>query len=70
MDQWEYPEFNFVMSLYDGFNRHGILPYNGSYSEQPAKIIDIFGILDQLRSEHELKIHEKQKREAERARKK
>ena len=41
----------------------GVLPFPGSLSEQPCKIIEIFGIIRQMRAE---KLEEKQKQDKKR----
>lgn len=69
LDKWEYENFNYIMALFDLYHRHGTLPYPGTLSEQPAKVIEIFQILDQLKYEREKKQHEEQERQAERSRK-
>lgn len=58
--------FGYVLTLFDIYHRQGVLPYPGSMSEQPAKIIEIFQVLDELRIERETKLQEEQQREAKR----
>jgi hypothetical protein len=62
--------FGYVVTLFDLYHRHGVMPYPGSFSEQPAKIVEIFQVLDALRSEREQKLHEEQQREASRQQRK
>lgn len=55
--------FGYVVTLFDLYSKHGVLPYTGSLSEQPAKIIDIFNVLDQLyteREKHQIEEHRKE----------
>ena len=49
-----YPYFSYVLNLYLR-SREGILPYPGGYAQQPAKIIDIFNVLEQLQHETEVR---------------
>ena len=46
--RFQLDEFDYVITLYHIYNNTGQLPYPGSISEQPAKIIEIFNILEQL----------------------
>lgn len=39
----------------------GIFPYPGSYSEQPAKFVDLMELVNNLMSEHQTELTEKQK---------
>lgn len=70
IDDVTFDNFNYVVTMYDAFHRHGVLPYSGSLSEQPNKIIEIFNVLDALRAERETKLMEEQKREQSKKRKK
>lgn len=56
--------FGYAITLFDLYHRHGVLPYQGSLSEQPAKIIEIFQVLDQLKTEHETRVNEEAQKEA------
>lgn len=47
--------------------KNGILPYKGSLSEQPNKIIEYFKCLDYLYNEFNKENNEKAKREANKA---
>ena len=58
-----YDQFGYTITMFDAYDKHGILPFPGSFSEQPAKIIEIFQVLDQLKGEHEKKQHEERQRE-------
>lgn len=58
--------FNYVMTLYDTYRSHGVMPYPGSLSDQPAKIIEIFNTLEQLTIEREQRQLDEQQREQKR----
>jgi hypothetical protein len=45
--------------LFDGYEA-GFLPFEGPFSDQPAQIIEIFGVLKQLKHELEIKLRAKQ----------
>lgn len=62
--RFEYPEFGFVMTLYDKYSSHGIIPYPGAHADQPAKIIEIFDVLSQLQAEMEEAVRKEQERKA------
>lgn len=70
IDRWEYPIFNHIITLFDQYDRNGVLPYPGAHGEQPAKIIELFQIFEQLKIERENKLHEENKRRMERERQK
>lgn len=61
-DGIEYPYFNYVITLYFAFKNNGILPFNGCFVEQPAKIIEIFNVLDALLDESKKKAQKEQDR--------
>jgi hypothetical protein len=64
LDNYNYEYFGYVLSLFDAYDRLGILPFNGCFSDQPAKIIEIFNVLDQLKTERQMKLQEEQQRES------
>jgi len=66
LSRFKYDNFSFAVNMHNAFEKHGILPYNGPYTEQPAQIIEIFNVLDQLSFER----REKQHRENQKERKK
>jgi hypothetical protein len=70
LDNWEYPHFNYVITLFDAYDRHGTLPYHGPQADQPAKIIEIFQVLDQLKTEQRQKMQEDHNREMEKQQRK
>jgi hypothetical protein len=43
-----------IVYFLEAFSQYekGMLPYNGSLGEQPAKIIEIFNIIDKIRRRH------------------
>lgn len=43
----------YFLLLHDSFDRHGTLPYPGSLSEQPAKIMEILDIISAVKNEEE-----------------
>lgn len=58
--QWEYPYFNYLMTLFDQYYKHGTLPYRGSHNEQPAQVIELFEIMEQLSQERDQKLRREQ----------
>lgn len=59
----KYPYFSYVLGMFDGYNK-GILPFDGSFADQPAKIIEIFNVLHQLSMEAEHKMRKKLEKES------
>lgn len=62
LERFEYPAFNYAMTLYDQYDRNGILPFEGVHSDQPAQVLEVFDLLQSLKLEQE----EKARREANR----
>lgn len=58
LSAFDYPMFNFIITTHRALEK-GLLPFQGSYAEQPAQIIEIFNLIDQLNFEAQ----EKQARE-------
>lgn len=57
-----YPYFNYVITLYFAYKNNGILPFPGSMVDQPAKIIEIFNVLDALTDEAKQRAAKEQER--------
>ena len=53
--------FDIVMDMYNLYNKRGKLPFDGTILDQPAKILDIFKIMDSLRNEYEQEQEAKEK---------
>lgn len=47
------PNFNYLYSMFDKYDKYGTLPYSGSHSEQPSKIIEVFDVLGAIKSEEQ-----------------
>jgi hypothetical protein len=60
-DNFQHPYYSLYFDLYRNF-KNGILPFSGSYMEQPAKVIDAIQYLDYLQSVREAEEAEKQNR--------
>ena len=55
--------FDYILSLYHIYSKTGSLPYKGSISEQPAKVMEIMNIIERLsieRQENEIKRRERE----------
>ena len=63
LSRFDVDYFNYAMVSFDVYDRHGVLPYNGSLSDQPNKIIEIFNVLGSLKNEREKKQQEDMERE-------
>ena len=64
-----YVPFNYVFRLYDRYIEAGVLPFDGTHSDQPAQIIEIFSVLEQLQMETRQKTHEEHMRKQAKERK-
>jgi hypothetical protein len=64
---FKYPLFGYVLTLFQNYER-GQLPFEGSVSDQPAQIMDIFSLLESLKAEQETKLKEKMERNGRRKR--
>lgn len=51
--------FDYLTTLFGQYDRHGVLPFAGSLSEQPAKIIEVFNVLKALSFEAQAKEQKK-----------
>lgn len=52
LDDFEFEPLNYTLTLFENYER-GLLPYPGSVSEQPAQLMEIFGVLQSLRQERQ-----------------
>lgn len=52
LDQFNYDQMGYALTLFENYEK-GNLPFPGSVSDQPAQIIEIFGLLKALRQEQE-----------------
>lgn len=63
LSRFKYPLFGYVSACFQNYER-GLLPYPGSVSEQPNKIIEIFNVLSTVRLEHEKRIADEHAKKA------
>ena len=64
LKEFVHPQFDFIYNMYDAWKTHNVLPFRGSYTEQPNKIIEHFSTLDGLSHESEKKAHASAMRDA------
>lgn len=57
---FEYSKLSYVLNLFENYER-GVLPFNGSVSEQPAQIIEIFNLLASLKQDQKRKLEQARK---------
>lgn len=62
LDQWEEPYFDYLLTMYNQYNKHGHLPFEGSLTNQPAKIVEYFELFNQLDMERQDKIRKEEER--------
>lgn len=60
LDRFKVPYFNLFHSLYQQYEKHGILPFEGPLVDQPARIIEVFNVFDQLKLEREMNLQKEQ----------
>ncbi len=63
LKQYVYPYFDFILSSFMAFKNSGTLPFEGSYSDQPAQILEIYNVLQAIQNEYETKAMNQHKRE-------
>lgn len=66
LKRFKYDEFDYVVTLYNVYDKSGTLPYAGSTSEQPAKILEIFNLIEQLNLERRQREQAEHERKAKR----
>lgn len=59
----KYPYFTYTYTAFLNYQR-GVLPYPGSLSEQPGKIMDIFNVFQALKYEADDKMRKKVEKES------
>lgn len=64
--RFEYPYLSYALSMFDKYDKHGVLPHPGAHADQPAKLIEIFEILSQLQHELEEEMRREQERKSKR----
>jgi hypothetical protein len=64
LTEYQHPHFAYLMQMHDLYREQGVLPFNGSHSDQPAQILEYFDILSQLHMDREAKMRANQEREA------
>ena len=61
------PNIGYYLEAFSAYDNHGVLPYTGSFTEQPSKILDLFEIFKQMQNEEETKIRKQIERNQKRA---
>ena len=69
LHKYDLPFFSYLLTLYEKY-KQGTLPFPGSMSEQPAQIVEIFQVFDQLDFEKQEKIAREQAAEIKKAQRK
>lgn len=68
LDEISYPLMDYILVLFSQYDQHGTLPFPGSLSDQPAKVIEIFNVLQSLKLEQETKARKAAEAQAKRNR--
>jgi hypothetical protein len=58
LGQFDFPNFALYVDLFSAYDNHGTLPDSGPLLDQPAKIMEILGVLKSIQSE-EMKLEER-----------
>jgi hypothetical protein len=66
IEAFECESFDLICTLFNSFDRHGTLPFEGSFVDQPNKIVETFNVLRGLMNEAESKERKKQEQLAKR----
>lgn len=69
LSRYHYPYMEFIITAYHQFEV-GTLPFEGCLADQPAQIIEIFNVLEQLKFEAQKRAHVEAEREAKRKQRK
>jgi len=56
LSKFKYKQFNLVLALFDKYDKHGIMPFDGSHADQPAQLMEVFSIIENLRLEDEKRV--------------
>jgi hypothetical protein len=70
IEKYEHPYFGYIITLFDAYDKNGVLPFPGSYADQPAKIIEIFATLDQLKNERQARLNQEAERDSKKIKRK
>lgn len=60
--EFQCADFNFYMTLWGQYERHGTLPFSGCLAEQPAVVMEILNLLNALASEGRAKAIKQQEK--------
>lgn len=66
LENFTYPLFAYVLTLYKRYSELGVLPFSGAMADQPAQIIEIFNTLESVELEIKQQESKKQQKELER----
>ena len=60
---FKHESFHYFLTAFQAYDKHNQLPFPGSYNQQPAKILEVFDALSQLKFESEQRTMRKHERE-------
>ena len=69
IEEFTYPQFGYVYTLYKKYSDTGVLPFKGPLADQPAQIVEIFNTLDGIETEFKEKARKEAEAQAKRKRK-
>lgn len=66
LENFDFPNFGYVFTLYKKYAESGILPFPGALADQPSQIIEVFNTLESLELEVKQREYDKQQRDMKR----
>ena len=64
IEEFDYPQFGYVFTLYRKYADSGILPFQGALADQPAQMIELFNTIESIELEYKQRQESKQKAQA------
>ena len=68
LSNFKYPLFGYALSLFENYEK-GLLPFEGPVADQPAQVMDLFGLIQNIKAEQQTKQLERAKRNGRQQRK-
>lgn len=66
LEEFDFPNFGYVFTLYKKYADSGILPYPGALADQPSQMIEFFNTIESLELEIKQREMDKQQKEMKR----
>ena len=66
LEDFEYPSFGYLFTIYKKYAESGILPFSGALADQPSQVVELFNTLESLELEVKQREMNKQQKEMKR----